>query len=174
MAPINKRAVQDDLILEDAKIIFRNFRGEGGLYNAEGKRNFSVVLDPETAQKVIDLGWNVRVKSPREEGDEPLYHLPVNVKFGMKPPMLYLVTRSKNSKTPLDEETASLLDYADLETVDLILRPYNWSVNGNSGVTAYLKKGFFVIREDELDMKYADMQDVEEVKPQTPQEEWVE
>ena len=36
------------ITIKNAKIIYRNFKGEGSAFNPKGKRNFSVVLnDPD-------------------------------------------------------------------------------------------------------------------------------
>jgi hypothetical protein len=154
------RRVENELMLENVRLVFRNFAGVETPFNAEGKRNFSVVLDRETAERLEAEGWGVKMKPPREEGDDPFYHLPVTVQFDKgTPPKLWLITKSKNRRNPLNAELAGMLDYAEFSTVDIKLSPFNWEVQGKKGCRAYLKKGFFTILEDELDMKYSNIPD---------------
>ena len=90
--------------------------------------------------------------APHDDFEEPLYYLPVSVSYRNIPPKIVLVTSKKN--TPLDESMIEIIDTMELKTVDLIISPYHWEVNGNKGVKAYLRTGYFVMEEDPFAYKY--------------------
>lgn len=126
------------LQIDDAKIIYRNFSGEPSKYNREGDRNFSVIIpNEEIADALVNEGWNVKIKPPREEGDTPFMSLPVKVKFNERGPLVYLISGRK--KVKLKEESINMLDKIDILSVDLDVRPYDWEVNGKTGRSAYLQ-----------------------------------
>lgn len=154
---------QDNTVrMDGVRIIFRNFAGKEGPYNREGDRNFAVPLDPEVAEQMARDGWNIKTLRPREDDEEQLEqpYLPVSVKYGKgRPPRIVMVT--SRGRSDLGEDEIEVLDYADIRNVDLIVRPYEWGpINGKTGIKAYLKTMFVTIHEDELELKYATLEDI--------------
>ena len=153
------------LIMEDARIVFRNFAGVEGMYNREGDRNFCVLLEDNPAADMLADGWNIKRLKPREGEDQGTAYIQVSVGFKGRPPRMVMITsRGRVDLCQIDPETgrvredeAVLLDWADILKVDLIIRPYHWNVNGRTGVKAYLKSIFVIINEDYLELKYADV-----------------
>ena len=143
------------LQIDDARIIYRNFEGRGDKFNREGDKNFAVVIpDKEIADRLIEDGWNVKVRAPREEGDDPFMFLPVKVKFNDRGPNVYLITG--NSRNKLDEESVNILDNVDIESVNLDIRPYDWDINGKTGRSAYLQSMQVVQKVDRFADRWAD------------------
>lgn len=140
-------------MVEDAKIIFRNFAGREDQYNREGDRNFAVVLPEDVAEQMLKDGWNVKYLEAREEGDEATPYISVAVNFKNRPPRVVMLT--SRARTNIHEDTIEVLDWAEIAKADLIATAYTWTVNNKSGVKAYLKSLFVTIEEDELERKYA-------------------
>lgn len=152
-----------NISIDNAQIRFRNFTGEPTKFDkAGGKRTFSVILDPEMADKLREDGWNVKSWEP-EGADEPIYHLPVEISYKIYPPKIWMI--SGNKKTMLQEDTISALQYAEFTKVQLIIRPYCWEVNGKSGIKAYVKAMYVTIEEDEFEKEYRNFEDDDEEIP---------
>lgn len=146
----------ENLVIEGAKLIFKNFAGEESKFNRRGNRNFCVVLEQEDAMNLMDAGWNIKELNSRED-EEPLYYLQTSVSFDNIPPKVVLI--SGRTKTMLDDTTIDTLDYAEIANVDLIIRPYHWEVNGKTGIKAYLKTMYVTVEVDEFASKYEDIEE---------------
>jgi hypothetical protein len=154
LKPRPYKRVNDELTFRDVRIIYRNFEGREGQYNVKGKRNFAIALEEADAIALHEAGW--KVKERIKDDGEHLYHLPVTVKMdGNRPPRIFLITMSKNRRVQLTEDTAMAVDWAEFDRVDVTIRPFNWSINGDQGVSAYLKIFMGAIHEDELELDYA-------------------
>lgn len=150
---------KNTVVMEDMKLIFRNFKGDEQRFNQKGDRNFCVLLEDEVAHAMAEDGWNVKWLTPREgadEGETDQAYLQVKIKYdGGKPPRIVIIT--SRGKSNLDESQVEMLDWADILTADLIVRPYHWDVQGKTGISAYLQSMYVTIEEDELEKKYAGM-----------------
>lgn len=139
-----------NIVIEDARIIFRNFSGKSSQYNPAGNRSFALVLTQDEADQFAKDGWNVKYLKPREPGDESTPYINVNVKYFKdapeRNPHIYLVAGRK--KTLMNEDTVGTLDYAEITNVDLVVAPYRWSMQGRKGVAAYIKTMYVSIEED--------------------------
>lgn len=151
------------LQIDDARIVYRNFSGAPSKFNREGDRNFAVVIpNQEIADALIEEGWNVKIKPPRDEDDMPFMYMPVKIKFNDRGPVVYLKTGDNLNK--LDEEAVDCLDHVDISSVDMDLRPYDWEVNGKTGRSAYLQS---ICVHQEVD-RFADRYALEEYPGEPP------
>ena len=143
------------LNIDEAAIIYRNFAGRGDKFNREGDRNFALIIPTkELADRLINDGWNVKIKPPRDDQETPFMYLPVKIKFNDRGPNCYLVTAGKANR--LDEESIGILDDVDILNVNLDIRPYDWEVNGKTGRTAYLQGIEVTQRVDRFAARYAE------------------
>jgi hypothetical protein len=163
-APARQQAGRQDdgkYLIDEARIMFRNFEGKPGQFNAAGQRNFHVLLPQDVAQELEKDGFNIKYLKPREEGDIPQAHLKVNVKMDSNiPPKIFIVT--SKGRRQLTEDMLQMVDWADFANIDLIFSRYkrDWP-DGRTTVTAYLQTFFGTIREDELELRYADVPELE-------------
>lgn len=149
--------VKNNIVIENARIGFRNFSGNAGKFNPAGRRNFCVFLENDLGKVLESDGWNVRWLQPKDDSDELTPYLQVAVSYDNIPPKIVLVT--SKGKTILDDNSVNILDWAEISSVDLIIRPYNWEVSGKGGVKAYVKSMYVTIVEDEFESKYYDVPD---------------
>lgn len=152
-------AVKETRIIENARLMFKNFSGAESEFNAAGDRNFCVALDPDTAQEMRKVGWNVKELPPRpdHDDDEPVEYIKVKLSYRFEERQPLIVRIAGKRRANLTERTVSSLDWDEIEHVDLEIRPYNWEKGNRTGVTAYLKSMYVTVKEDRLAAKYADL-----------------
>ena len=166
------------LQIDGGRIVHRNFEGRPSKYNKKGDRNFSLVIpnallidvcdeipdDAIATETVADylssLGWNLKVKPPREEGEEEFIFLPIKVNLNGRV-NIYLASGSRMTK--LVEETVPVVDSIDIEEVDMDIRPYHWEVNGKTGTAAYLQTMKIVQRVDRFKEEYISNSEDEDI-----------
>lgn len=153
-------------IIEDADIRWLNFAGKIRDFNPNGDRTFCLFIDSELANELRRADYNVKMTKPRKTAtpDEIADFIPeayVEVKVGYKihPPRITMRGDTTGKTTEMTEENVDLLDEVDIATVDVIIRPREFDINGKQGIKAYLKRMVAVIEEDFLDLKYADLDD---------------
>lgn len=158
MPSLTKPKRLDNVLIEDTRILFRNFTGRPTPFKpAGGERSFCVIIPPELVPRLESEGWNLKRTKVREDGEEPEVYLQVNVNYDKgRPPRVVMVT--PHGKIDLGPGEVETVDVADIKTVDVLLNPYSWEVRGNTGVSAYLKSMFFTVNQDELEDKYSEMQ----------------
>ena len=78
----------------------------------------------------------------------------MEVSYRVKPPRIIFISNQGRKRTVIDEDTVNLIDYTDIEKIDLTINPYEWEMENARGVKAYLKTMYITIREDELDIEY--------------------
>lgn len=141
------------LRIECTNLIFRNFAGKPSEYNKGGDRGTGVIVPPEMVNELIDKGWNVKERPPRDEQESPLYYMNVKCRFDNIPPKIYMCTTHK--KVKLDEETVDQIDYSEISSIDIEISPYDYTVRGQSGRAAYIKTLYVNVIEDAFAEKYA-------------------
>lgn len=157
--------INGNLNVENAVMIYKNFTGKPTRVNpAGGKRTFSLVLNEDFAERLSDMGWNVKVKEVRdqlEEGettrtvswqdyssafrkefDHALIYTEVVVNENSEyPPKIYKVSEFNGEKTmaALPPEQWYRMDESELMNVDVSIHPYT---HGRSIANPDAKKGY--------------------------------
>ena len=149
---------------ENARIIFRNFSGAGSRFNKEGDRKFTYEFyDENEANRLKDIGWYVKTKLPREEGDPISYRIDVSVSFRSFPniPPAAIYIYSNDVRTQLDENTVGMLDSAEIRNVDMTIRPRLWLDDRTDEwkVKAYLKEMHVTLEPSPWADKYSDYEE---------------
>lgn len=162
-----------NLAVENARMIFRNFRGEASTFNAAGNRNFCLLVPKDQALALQEEGWKVkwpRVNNQDDDGRDP--YIPVTVRFFShgdeqdgRDPKIFVRNSVNDQFVKYTEKMVGNLDNAEIETVDVVIRPREWEMNGKTGVKAYLKSMWVTLLQDEFYGKYYSSEPAEYESP---------
>lgn len=149
-------------IFEDAKIIWRNFRGVAGTYNREGDRNFSLRFDEEDREIVEVLreaGWNIKHRVPKEGsmGDEFDY-VNVKIRYNDDPKLAYrnpkVILVTDKGQVNMDEECIGELDMMEILNADIEIHPNPWGDDIRGGISLFARTIYVTPRENFFQNKY--------------------
>lgn len=153
-------AIDDrDLTQEEVDNILDIYREAEMVDNGDGPvlmfDGTEIITLPDMLQA---LGWNIKIKPPRDEDDDRFIFLSVKIKFNDRGPNVHLVTGRRHNI--LSEDSVDCLDRIDMANVELDIRPYDWDVNGKTGRTAYLQS-MHVVQDvsDRFADRYADREE---------------
>ena len=112
------------LVVRNAWLLWRNFAGDPN--KNFGHQGFTLLLDEEVAEQLIDAGWNVKKRMPQNEEDAPYYITEVSVKTDCKyPPVFILYTElngEKGSHEMGPDEIWQLDEKIRIKKADLVVK----------------------------------------------------
>lgn len=152
-----KRTGDDEitkLVVKDANIPFSNFAGKPTKFNKDGgKRDFTIKFsDDKLVEDLIKDGWHIRTKPGREGYDEgEQYFLDVKISYNDKAPHPRVELITHKGTTDIGEDEIGMLDWAEVERVDVVVVQYHYDFGGRQGVSAYLRSMKVWLVEDGLD-----------------------
>jgi hypothetical protein len=116
---------------KNAKIILPNFSGRPTHQTARGDRNFTLLLDEETANSLIKKRWPVKHV-------ENEYWVKISVGYSNRSPRVIVI--NSGEETELTESTINMLDTVEIDTAEVEIFPYEWVVGRRTGVKPFLSK----------------------------------
>lgn len=159
MTEATERGWIPDLEIENAQIkwAFSHFDGRADTFNDEGDHNFTIIIPPELVDDLREQGWAIKENQGREEGDPNEYLLKVKISYRFEPPKVYLIKNKR--KIRADERDLADIKRTTTEQIDVIIQPSPWVHGGNSGITAYVKELYAVVKESRFAERYGDYEE---------------
>ena len=141
---------------------WRNMQGAATSVTPAGKRSFAIAIDDELAEELHNEGWTCISFKPRDKNDPDSPILPrfkININFNSPtPPKIYIASSDGKRRTLVDEAYLDdqNIDRRGIEWCDIAVNPYNWTVRGDNGCSAYLSEITIKLQEGAFDYKYAE------------------
>lgn len=117
----------------NAKIIFKNFKGEETAYNKKGDRNCVIVFKEEQrelAEEMLAKGWPVKRKEGYNDPDAVEYHVKAKLKTDLPAnlkPKCFWVNGEDKQRTEIPPENYDELDKTWFGRVDMTIRAFAYA-----------------------------------------------
>ena len=137
------------LTLEGNRIMWKNFSGAKSQYHT---RSFSVEIDPDDINALVEEGWPISVLEPRNENDPIRGAMFVTLYYNEFPPTVVVVG---NVKKKYDERHVGDLDSLLLDNVNMRV---SLGKPGRTGKrTVYLQTLWAELRKDDFEAQFEDI-----------------
>lgn len=134
------------LVIKDAEMYFKNFRGRELAFNPAGKRTFCVRIDGRKAKKLRKDGWSIKEIYFNKSHTKKRWFLPVTIyescadtKINSKVVAIISDVRGLKVCKQLNGRSLGVLDVVDIEHLNMVIRGYEYNVGGRHGIKAYLR-----------------------------------
>ena len=157
---------QNKLEIVGGQMKYANFSGKPSKFNADGKRNFELLLPEDAAYTLADAGWRIRKNGydeklgKRRTGDvndkldDPEFRLKVNVNLdSTNPPKMF--KKTSKQLVPLDSSTCGSLDYTDVSDIFVEINGYDSAHDGH--YSGYLKTIVATVGDSMFDQLFGDL-----------------
>lgn len=145
--------------LTGCNIMHKNFSGRPTKYNqAGGVPGFSVIIDDRIADKLSEIGVNVKVRPPKNDEDEPMYYFDLRMnRLDENPPTIFISDSDPDGiqMKEFNPKNIALLDRMEIVSTDMNLRVRYYD-GGRVGV--YVRQIEFVQEYDRFAAKAAAVQ----------------
>lgn len=142
-------------VIDEAKLIFKNFSGTKSTFNTQGYRKFGAIIKPEVADELRDLGVTVKTLKPKSADDQPLDFVEINVKLDKEPAPKVIMRKADCPDRYLDEDDIGILDQADIDIAHIQMSIRTWSMpTGKSGKNLWLNNIICVLNENDFLSRY--------------------
>ena len=147
------------LAVKTPKLYSHDFSGERSKYKT---RSICVEVPEEIKDRLLEDGWEIKVRIPEDERYEPRYYLPVTIKFNEYGPEITKV--APNTPVTYDASTAGNLDSTDMTDIELLITPFH-NPDRPGAAKAYLREMRFKQNLSPLDYFNDEDEDEEDYRP---------
>lgn len=154
----NPRTGNIILEIDGAEIKYPNLEGRADQFNRNGERYVNIIVDEEYVDFLRnDLGINVKERPRNKEGTEFEYSIKAKMRFNGRT-TIYLSDTMTSKHIKINEDTANVVDTANIVYADFDLNVREWELGGRSGVNLWIDKANFVQEYDRFAQKFAEQE----------------